>query len=46
MTVPEKVAAANQRVIEIMTKARPVWTDVRPALEVVPGMEKNLIMIP
>lgn len=46
MTVPEKVAAANQRVIEIMTKGRPVWTDVRPALEVVPGMKPNLILIP
>ena len=33
MTVPEKVAAANQKVIEIMTKGRPVWTDVKPALE-------------
>lgn len=46
MTVGEKVAAANQKVLEIMTKARPVWTDVRPAIDVVPGMEKNLILIP
>ena len=42
MTVPEKVAAANAKVIEIMTKGRPVWTDVLPALEAVPGMEPNL----
>ena len=46
MTVPEKVAEANKRVIDIMTKARPVWTDVRPAIDAVPGMEKNLILIP
>ena len=46
MTVAEKVAAANARVIEIMTKGRPVWTDVRPALEAVPGMELNLILVP
>ena len=46
MTVPEKVAAANKRVIDIMTKARPVWTDIKPALEAVPGMEPNLILIP
>ncbi len=46
MTVAEKVAAANARVIEIMTKGRPVWTDVRPALEAVPGMEPNLILVP
>ena len=35
MTVPEKVAAANAKVIEIMTKGRPVWTDVKPAIEAV-----------
>ena len=46
MTVPEKVAAANAKVIEIMTKGRPVWTDVLPALEAVPGMEPNLILVP
>ena len=46
MNAAEKVAQANARVMEIFTKARPVWTDVRPALEVVPGMKKNLILHP
>ena len=46
MSVPEKVALANQKVIDIMTKGRPVWTDVKPALEAVPGMEPNLILVP
>ncbi|MBE6123269.1 MAG: DUF1116 domain-containing protein [Erysipelotrichaceae bacterium] len=46
MTVGEKVAAANRKVLDIMTKARLVWTDVKPAIEAVPGMERNLILIP
>ncbi len=46
MNAAEKVAQANARVMEIFTKARPVWTDVRPAIEVVPGMKKNLILHP
>ncbi|MDO4414712.1 MAG: DUF1116 domain-containing protein [Erysipelotrichaceae bacterium] len=46
MTVAEKVAAANQKVMDIMTNGRPVWIDVRPAIEAVPGMEKNLILVP
>lgn len=46
MSAAERVAAANKKVMEIMTKARPVWIDVKPAIEVVPGMKRNLILIP
>ncbi len=46
MNAAKRVEAANRRVMDIMTKARPVWVDVKPAIEVVPGMERNLILIP
>lgn len=46
MTPGEKVNKANRQVLDIMTKARLVWTDVKPAIEAVPGMERNLILIP
>ncbi len=46
MNAAKRVEAANRQVMEIMTKARPVWIDVKPAIEVVPGMERNLILIP
>lgn len=44
MTVAERINAANAKVIEIFEKGQPVWTDVRPAGEVVPGMNRNTIL--
>ena len=46
MSVKEKVNQANKKVLDIFTKAQLVWTDIKPALEVVEGMKKNLILIP
>ena len=46
MTIEQRVDAANARVLEIMTKARPVWVDVRPAIEVIPGMTKTMVLTP
>ncbi|NCB71151.1 MAG: DUF1116 domain-containing protein [Clostridia bacterium] len=46
MTAAELVKTGNERVMEIITNARPVLVDLKPASEVVPGMEKNLILIP
>lgn len=46
MTIREQVEAANSRVLDIFTKARPIWRDVRPAINAVPGMKKNLILLP
>ena len=46
MTIEERVDAANARVLEILTKGRPQWVDVRPAAEVIPGMTKNMIFMP
>lgn len=46
MTIEAKVDLANQKVMEILTKGRPVWMDVRPAGDVIPGLTKNMILIP
>lgn len=46
MTIEQQVNAANDRVMEILLKGRPVWIDVRPALEVIPGMTRTRILVP
>lgn len=46
MTVEQQVNAANERVLDILTKARPAWTDVKPALQAIPGMTKTTILVP
>lgn len=46
MTIEQQVNAANERVLDILTKARPMWTDVRPALQAIPGMRENMILVP
>ena len=46
MTIEERVNEANAKVLEIMTKGHPVWVDVRPAIDVIPGMTKNTILMP
>lgn len=37
---------ANQQVVDIFLKARPIWRDVQPAIDCIPGMKKNLILLP
>ena len=46
MTIPERIDAANQKVLDIFTKAKPIWKDVLPAGQVVPGLTKNMVLIP
>ena len=46
MTIEERVNEANRQVLEILTKGRPRWVDVRPALEVIPGMTPETILMP
>ena len=41
--LPEKIQLANQQAFRAMCDARPVWVDVQPALDVLPGMTKNTI---
>ena len=46
MTIEQQVNAANDRVMEVLTKGRPVWKDVRPALDVIPGMTETTVLVP
>lgn len=46
MTIEQKVNAANAKAVEILTKARPAWTDVQPALNVIPGMTATTVLVP
>lgn len=40
----EKIRRANDRAIEMMINSQPVLVDIRPAREVIPGMQENLIL--
>ena len=46
MTIEQQVTAANARVLDILTQARPAWVDVKPALEAIPGMTGRTILVP
>lgn len=43
-TVREKVRAANDYVIERMQESDPYWVGMKPAIECVPDIHKNLIL--
>ena len=40
----EAINQANQQAVRTMMEADPVWVDVRPAIEVTPGMTKDTIL--
>jgi len=40
----DKIAAANAKVIESLLNADPYWVDMKPAIEVVPGLKPNMIL--
>ena len=40
----EKIDAANQQVLQAMLNADPVWIGIRPAREVVPGFQDNMVL--
>ena len=40
----EAINQANQQAVHTMLEADPVWVDVRPAIEVIPGMTKDTIL--
>lgn len=46
MTIEERINSANEKVMDLFLNANLVWTDVVPAIDVVPGMKKNLILHP
>ena len=44
MTLPQKIAAANAQALSRLVAARPVWVDVQPAINVLPGMTRATIL--
>lgn len=44
MKIKDKIEEANKKTVEILLKAEPILTDIRPALEVVPGMTKKTVL--
>ncbi len=44
MNLRDKINEANQKAMSILFNSKPRWVDVRPAIEVIPGMKKNLIL--
>ena len=42
--IHEKIAQANQKVVDIFVNGQPVWIDVQPAGSVVPDMPDNMIL--
>lgn len=44
MGIKEKIENANKEAIDKILTSRPILVDVKPAIEVVPGMKKNMIM--
>ena len=45
MDVKQMIEQANQEAAKILTNGRPVWVDVKPAGEVIPGMTPDTILI-
>lgn len=39
-----KIKEANQKALDVILQSRPRWVDVRPAIDVVPGMTKNTVL--
>lgn len=44
MTIAEKIEQANLKVLDIIINGQPVWVDMLPAGEIIPGMKENLIL--
>ncbi|MFW5985799.1 MAG: DUF1116 domain-containing protein [Halanaerobiales bacterium] len=44
MDLKEKIREANAKAIETIAETNLVWTDVKPAIEVIPGMKKNMVL--
>ena len=42
--IKQRIADANQQALGILLTGRPVWIDVQPALQVVPGMTETMVL--
>lgn len=45
MNIRERIEQANAKAADILTKGRPTWIDVQPAIDVIPGMTENTVLI-
>lgn len=45
MTIEQRIESANNKVMDILQNGRPFWVDVRPAIDVIPKMSDNLILV-
>ncbi len=43
-SIRKEIDAANRKAVDLIVNAQPVLIDIRPARDVIPGMEKNLIL--
>lgn len=43
--VERRIEEANRKVMDSFLNGQPVWVDVQPALQVVPGMKENRILV-
>jgi hypothetical protein len=44
MDIKKVIEEANQKALQIITSSQPYWVNVFPAIEVIPGMKKNLFL--
>ena len=44
MSLKDRIAAANRLAMARIEAANPVWTDVRPAIDVLPGMTRTTVL--
>lgn len=45
MSRKERIDQANKKAVNILENGRPVWVDVQPARDVIPGMAGNIILV-
>lgn len=44
--IKARIEEANNKVMNILLNSQPTWIDVKPAIEVIPGFEKNMLLHP
>jgi hypothetical protein len=42
--IKQQIESANKSAVDAILAGRPTWVDVKPAVEVVPGMAKNMVL--
>ena len=44
MSAENLISEANQKAVDKMTSGRPVLVDIKPAIDVIPDMKKDLVL--